>query len=282
MRLTFRLLAALFIGPISAAWAFAQPATPTDKAEGQPQKAREQSQKSAEQAQQAELKKAQEQLERLLQQLRDQETKKPRAETPKPAATPGGDDAARLHKLLNELREQENKKARPEAAKPFAPPTPPLPPAPSKPMVWTTPAQGGGDSSSAMAAVKGLLSSKDPKTVALARELLEHLARSTAKPEGGAQFEFHLAPSPGGKAIELKLESLSKVKPGAGADYRVTPPAVERRVVVAAERTGPAGGSSTLKLSADGKVAAIVDADGTVTVFDVVSGKEMMKFAGKK
>ena len=41
-------------------------------------------------------------------------------------------------------------------------------------------------------------------------------------------------------------------------------------------------GSATLKMSADGKLAAIVTADGTITIFDVATGKEMMKFSGKK
>ena len=35
-------------------------------------------------------------------------------------------------------------------------------------------------------------------------------------------------------------------------------------------------------MSADGKTAAVVAADGTVTVYDTATGKEMMRFPVKK
>lgn len=40
--------------------------------------------------------------------------------------------------------------------------------------------------------------------------------------------------------------------------------------------------ASMLRLSSDGKTAAVVGGDGTVTIYDVASGKELMKFPGKK
>jgi ABC-type molybdate transport system ATPase subunit len=39
---------------------------------------------------------------------------------------------------------------------------------------------------------------------------------------------------------------------------------------------------SSLRMSADGKTAAVIAADGSVTVFDTASGKEMMRFPVKK
>lgn len=44
----------------------------------------------------------------------------------------------------------------------------------------------------------------------------------------------------------------------------------------------PDSGASSLKLAADGKTAAVVAGDGTVTIYDVATGKELMKFPGKK
>jgi hypothetical protein len=220
-----------------------------------------------------------------------------------------------LEKLLKELRDQEAKKAPQNPAPPMKVPAPPTPPTPSpavniaKPSVWTVPAQPGGD---AAAALKGLLGSKDPKTAALAKELLEQLSRSAPKPEG-SQYRFELVPSgkPDGQlelklegllgakpgSLEFKVEGQPGAKPGAPIEWKVQPrPGVqpepqttERRVVVVGDRPGatasaaaPASGPSTLKMSADGKTAAVLSADGAVTIYDVASGKELMKFPGKK
>jgi len=226
--------------------------------------------------QEAELKKAQEQLEKLLKELKD-------------------------------LQEKEAKKAKPETAK--VPPPPPLPPTPATPptpgyfsipaqppIAWSAQAAGAGDKT---AAIKELLASKDPRTAALARELLEHLLKTAPKPDPDGKahtLSFELVPSGGGKS-------------GATFEYKVAPPMteakpVERRVVVVGDNKGPegkavearvlvvgermtatapvGGGASTLKLSADGKTAAVVSADGAVTIYDVATGKEIMKFSGKK
>jgi hypothetical protein len=212
-----------------------------------------------------------------------------------------------LEKLLKELKDREAKK--PEAAKPPVPPAPPAPPAPPK-IAWAQ--LHGGD---ALAAIKPLIASKDPKVAALAKELLEHLAKAVPQPAQTRELHLELVkPAQGGGALELKLASdmLKAVPappgqfefkvvpfPGGGEAAKGEPKTVERRVVVVegkptdghktvtatvveAKPAAPAGGASTLKLSSDGKTAALLAADGTITIFDVASGKEMMKFTGKK
>ena len=57
---------------------------------------------------------------------------------------------------------------------------------------------------------------------------------------------------------------------------------VENKGGTATATATSVGGGSMLRLSADGKTAAVVGGDGTVTIFDVASGKELMKFPGKK
>lgn len=242
----------------------------------------------------------------------------------------------KLERLLKELAAQEKKAA--EATKPPpvppAPPTPPTPPAAAKPMIaWAAaaPAQGGD----AIAALKTLAGSKDPKTAALAKELLEQLLKSTPKaefkelhlelvPSGGKPgvFEYKVAPPASGAAskpaggLEFKAVPVPSAAPGAGGfEFKIapagdsTPKTVERRVVVVGDKDGKpvegrivvsgeklgdktatievtksvtAAGPSTLKLSADGKTAAVLAADGTITIYDVATGKETMKFGGKK
>ena len=199
-----------------------------------------------------------------------------------------------LERLLQELREQEAKKAKPDAPKPPVPPTPANPAATqARPMIWTTTASGDP-----AAALKGLINSKDPRTAALAKELLDQLAKSAPKgPEpsksGGSEFRFEVVPpgdlKSGGK-LEVELRALKaqqplewKVLPRPGEELKS-----ERRIVVVDDKStahaqpAPASGSSTLRLSADGKTAAVVSGDGTVTIYDVATGKEIMKFPGKK
>ena len=93
---------------------------------------------------------------------------------------------------------------------------------------------------------------------------------------------------PGGK-LELELRALKGQQP---LEWKVQPrPAeelkTERRIVVVGDKSTapvqlPTSGGSTLRLSADGKTAAVVTGDETVTIYDVASGKELMKFPGKK
>lgn len=231
-----------------------------------------------------------------------------------------------LEKLLKDLKDREAKPA--PAAKPALPPATSAPPAPPK-IAWA-PLLHGGDP---LAAIKPLAASKDPKVAALAKELIEHLAKAApqaaqtrelhlelVKPaQGGGVFEFKALPADMFKAVPANPGQLEfKVLPFPGGESaKPEPKTVERRVVVVgdaeapksgsterrvvvvegkpseghktvtatvveAKPAAPASGANTLKLSADGKTAALLAADGTITIFDVASGKEMMKFSGKK
>jgi hypothetical protein len=97
-----------------------------------------------------------------------------------------------------------------------------------------------------------------------------------AKPEAGIlQFQF----DNGGKPLQFKLNS-EKPAPGKPA----AKPAEAKGVLMLGEMrlqaSGP--GPSTLRMSTDGKTAAVISGDGTVTVFDVATGKQVMRFPGKK
>ncbi|HXD86389.1 MAG TPA: hypothetical protein VN641_07835 [Urbifossiella sp.] len=172
-------------------------------------------------------------------------------------------------------------------------------------------------SDATLAAIKRLEASKDPKTAALVRELLVQLTRSN--PPHGIPMTFKVSPE--GGILELRLGDEKDEKPrtpekpkpvasdkaegprfqlhfdkkkplgspGSGVQLQFEgnspkPEKNARGVVVVGEMhmklAGP--GPSTLKMSADGKTAAVVSDDGTVTIFDVASGKELMKFPGKK
>jgi hypothetical protein len=222
-----------------------------------------------------------------------------------------------LEKLLKELKDKETKKA--EAPKPPVPPTPPTPPKPT--VAWAQLHNTGGDATAVLkglasskdpkiaALAKELLEHlhKAAPKEGNAFELHLELAKPAADGNGGT-FEF--------KAVPAKPGTEFKVVPFPGAPATAAPgEKVERRVVVvegkplegkvveggrivvAGEKLGdpvrtvtvtaaapaaPAAGVSSLKLSADGKTAALLSADGTISIFDVVTGKEMMKFAGKK
>jgi hypothetical protein len=198
----------------------------------------------------AEFKKAQEQLEKLVQQLHKQEAEK----------------------------REDGRKARPDASKPL--------PTPDRPKSGSLPAPGDA----ATAALKDLAHSKDPKVAGLARELLGLLARSDSKPGGdGRGFQFNFAPGSTkpskpaeqkARGLELKFET-APGKPGGDQQK-----GGEKRIVVVAEggkgSFAASGATSSLKLSADGKTAAVVGSDGTVTIYDVATGRETMRFAGKK
>jgi hypothetical protein len=194
-----------------------------------------------------------------------------------------------LEKLLKELKDREAKKA--ETAKPVPPP-----PVPPKATVAWAQLQPAGDANGAL---KALTASKDPKVAEMAKQLLEHLSK--AAPQPGKPLELHLQlakPAAGGGTFEFK--TAPDTKPGSQLEFKVVPfpgtPAVkaepakpvEARVVVVGEKladpvrsvtfSAKAEGASTLKLSADGKTAALLAGDGTITIFDVATGKETMKF----
>ncbi|MFO0806636.1 MAG: hypothetical protein U0791_26320 [Gemmataceae bacterium] len=240
----------------------------------------------------AELKKAQEQLEKLLKELKERETKK--AEAAKPPAPPapskpavawaqlqpaGGADATAALKALTaskdpkvatlakELLEHLNKAA-PQAGK-----------AHELHLELVKPAQGGG-----------VFEFK------LAPDMLK------AVPAKPGQLEFKVVPFPGGaEGAKAEPKNVERRVVVVGEGDAPKAGATERRVVVVEGKPGdgpktvtatvvgdvvratttPAG-TSTLKLSVDGKTAALLSADGTITIFDVASGKETMRFSGKK
>lgn len=215
-----------------------------------------------------------------------------------------------LEKLLKELKEREAKKADAPKATTLKPPAPPSVPAPPPPPASTTKStiawaqMAGGDSTGAL---KGLTESKDPKVAALAKELLQHLAKSApqtakvqefhlelAKPaalfvpgQPGAEFKFlalppgAAAPAPETKTVERRVIVVSGTEDGKPREASVT--VVKGQPVEGVHNvTVNVVGTSSLKLSADGKTAALLAADGTITIFDVATGKETMKFSGKK
>lgn len=252
-----------------------------------------------------ELKKAQEQLEKLLKELKERESKK--AETPKPPAPPSipappsvpapsattkpmvawaqlhpgtGDANAALKTLTaskdpkvaalaKELLEHLNKTA----------------PQPNKAgelhLEFGKPAAGGGN--------------------------FEFKVAPPAANKTTGQYEFKVVPYPGGEGAKAEPKTVERRVVVVGEGDAPKAGTTERRVVVVEGHPGdgpktvtarvveakpadvvrsttaiPAGGASTLKLSADGKTAALLSADGTITIFDVATGKETMKFSGKK
>jgi hypothetical protein len=188
------------------------------------------------------------QLEQKLKALRlkasaDDELKKAEAELQKAKA--------QLDKLAKEQKEKESKGKQAEPVKPV-PPTPPNPKGGANEPVWKqSPEQ-------LRKAVEELTLSKDPKVAAAAKELLAQLPKPPAPP----------ATKPGGG--ELKLELKAEPKKG---EIKI-----EGMVLV----MNVGGFESSLKMSADGKKAALIGTDGSVTIYDVTTGKELMKFPAKK
>jgi hypothetical protein len=210
----------------------------------------------------AELKAAREKLQTLLAELREKELR-----------------------LAQERREKEDKKAK-EAK-----------PEPQKNVIeieLNAPkiqldAQKSQPADPAVIALHGLLKSNDPKVVALAKELLDVLAKSQTQPgvQRGGGLDWKIVP-----AAPLKLEGFPfSGKPGQPLELRfeTIPGAksgtvVEERKVDVARPAGPAAatGASNLKMSADGKTAAVVNADGSIVIFDVATGKEQLRFPARK
>lgn len=169
----------------------------------------------------------------------------------------------KLQQLMKELRDREAHKAKNPEPKP-APPAVPAPPVMLPQPV--RPAQPD-----AKAVLQGLTKHPDPKIAGLATELVERLGK--ANPPAGVPGlpPISIAPAPG-KPIEIELV----YPPGIGTrpiEVKPQPP----RVIAKEEPKG----ASSLRMSADGKTAAVVQADGTVVVYDVASGKELMRFPAK-
>jgi hypothetical protein len=216
--------------------------------------------------QEAELRAAQAALEQLLKQIQEKESKEPRPAPPKP--TPDNMDKAaqirqlqeRLLRLQAELRELEARKAQREAgpgpqpggapgANPYVPNTK-VPPQPGWMMVRP-------QENNPLESIRGLSKHADPKVAELARQLLAHLEQKQPWPQ------------------KLHLEIQGVKVPGA--------PVADLVVVGKGAGSAPAAaGHSSLRLSTDGKTAAVVAADGSVTIYDVATGKEVMGFPTRK
>ncbi len=186
----------------------------------------------------------------------------------------------KLKQLLSQLQAIEAKQA--ETKKPGQPDTP----KPVKP-------EGAGGlqfqlvpaADPAIALKLLLVKSTDPKVIALTRELLALLEKQSPQkppaprdPFKGEVVPDGAKPKPGQPPhLEFKFEgfNLESRKPNAGG----VPDAGKGGLLMT---TAPAAGASSLKLSADGKTAAVVGADGSITIYDVATGKEQLKFPAKK
>jgi hypothetical protein len=122
-----------------------------------------------------------------------------------------------------------------------------------------------------LAALKPLLRSEDPKVAALAAQLTELLAKKAP-----LRVELSTLQSPL-RRIDEQVRLPIKVG-GAPTSEPLKVVVFDRDVKTT--KTVEAG--SSLRMSADGKSAAVVAADGTVTVYDTASGKELMRFPVKK
>ena len=209
-----------------------------------------------------------EQVEKKLQELRAQQAKQ--AELKKAAEL--------LDQLMKQAKEREAAQAKPGAQIPANPaalgtqiPTNPAPANPVKPVSQSPQVQATSQNPrpgasawsvqqvpDTVGAIKGLTLSRDPKIAAAAKELLELLTKASPVANPPApQNPYKPEPQANPKPVELKFE---------GGFFLMN----------------VGGGESSLKLSVDGKKAAVTGIDGTVTVYDVTTGKELMKFPAKR
>jgi hypothetical protein len=142
----------------------------------------------------------------------------------------------------------------------------------------------------AIAALEKLAKSSDPKVAALAKELLAALPKPVTSKPGTFLLEWD-GHQPGGNpggGLEFRLEGppLAKLKPGAPIELKIEnfefefePNLKVQKPQVASDTKS---GGSTLKMSADGKTAAVVGADGSNVIYDVATGKEQMRFPAKR
>jgi hypothetical protein len=186
-----------------------------------------------------------------------------------------------LEDALRATREEEAKKK----AADQTPKKADAPATPARPGTgWRVVGQPQPAPDAARAALDGLTKHPDPKVAAAAKELLDRLAKAepparkaappkAAPPKAGQPFEIEVVLDPG----TMKPDGL----PFDFKSGRLVIVADDGKKPGAAKPAAPAAATS-LKMSADGKSAAVVSADGTVTVFDVATGRELMTFPGKK
>jgi RNA polymerase sigma factor (sigma-70 family) len=178
-----------------------------------------------------------------------------------------------LHELESQLAKEEKRAAEPEVLKPRAA------------ILMQVEANDP-----AVAALKGLLNSSDPKVVAQAKALLSQLAKKPQASVGETPLQVEVVPF----LVELLSGDNKELVPGKPAGpVQIEVYAEElkvdggkRKVLLPLDDVKPknptAGGGSSLKLSSDGKTAAVIGVDGTITIYDVASGKEQNKFPMKR
>lgn len=143
---------------------------------------------------------------------------------------------------------------------------------------------GGG---SPFEALRALKNHNDPTVARLASQLIEQLER-LPKPTLNTR-----APGATMWQIEVKPEGMKFEGPGGPPrtpfGWGTLPPGSSAPAlgVIKAEgvltpQTRSPEGASTLKMSTDGKLAAVVAADGSISIFDVASGKQVMSFGSRK
>ena len=169
--------------------------------------------------------------------------------------------ARQLEALRDQLAEEVKRKA--EAAK--AQPPVGVPPGVAVRRVEAVPVQP----SDPTAALRALTKSSDSKVATLAANLLAEITKKAAPVTG----------SPTTARLILTGEA---TKPGEPLKVVVVNDGAVKSMKTTEKPVKVPEAYSSLRMSADGKAAAVVAADGTVTVYDTASGKEIMKFPAKK
>jgi hypothetical protein len=178
--------------------------------------------------------------------------------------------ARELEKLRDQLADEAKKKADVVKEGVLSKPQPPQ--SATGVVRWVAEQQ----SADPLAAIKPLIRSDDPKVAALAAQLAELLAKKAAT-----------TPKPAVGVVDVG----GKLAVGGGPIKRpeVKTGSEPLKVVVVTDKSASTDKTTkvpenyaSLRMSADGKTAAVTAADGSVTVFDTASGKELMRFPVKK
>jgi hypothetical protein len=171
--------------------------------------------------------------------------------------------ARELEKLRDQLADEAKKKA---ATIKEGVLSKPQPPQPATGVVRWAAEQPVADP---LAAIKPLIRSDDPKVAMLAAQLAEALAKKAPQPKPPVVVAGQLHFEGAGQTLRLESKPVATSEP--------------LKVVVSTDKVVKvAEPVSSLRMSADGKTAAVIAADGSVTVFDAASGKELMRFPVKK
>ncbi|HUR54797.1 MAG TPA: hypothetical protein VMZ71_11745 [Gemmataceae bacterium] len=177
--------------------------------------------------------------------------------------------ARELEKLRDQLADEAKKKATAVKEGVLSKPQPP------QPATGVVRLVDGKPAPDPLAAIKPLILSDDPKVAALAAQLAELIAKKTPQSK----------PPVGVPAVAVK----GYVDVGPIKRPEVRTGSEPLKVVVVTDKSVSTDKNvkvpetyASLRMSADGKTAAVTAADGSVTVFDTASGKELMRFPVKK